>query len=183
MWLASGDSAFPDTALPRLAARGNGPALLLSGLVALRRGQLPRAQTALAHALIAGADSATALSGLAVAASREQRWGEASTLVAAALAHARDTFRHAFPRELLGEALRPLAFNGVTAMTDSLISRAMVLRPGWATLYELRAVTALREGDCDAAVRQFETLLEFGIDRPDGPGLVARCRRGEHGGD
>ena len=182
MWLVSGDSTFADTALGRLAARRNDDALLLSGLMALRRNQLPRARSLLTEAVVAGGDTAEALAALAVVAARDRRWSESAAHVAEALSHARDTFRHPFPRDLLGEALRALAFDGSPGVTDTLLARTLQARPGWATLYELRAVTALREGECDVAVSQFLTLLEFGIDRPDGPDLVSRCRRGEHGG-
>jgi hypothetical protein len=51
-------------------------------------------------------------------------------------------------------------------------------RPGWARAYELRAVAGLRGHACDVATEQFLVLLEFGIERTDGPELLRRCRRG-----
>ncbi len=89
-----------------------------------------------------------------------------------------DTFRHPFPREFLAEVFNRTAFGGPPELADGLLAEAVRLRPGWAALYELRAVAALRLGRCNEAVAQFLTLLEFGIDHAEGPRLVDRCRRG-----
>src|SRR5207253_1219721 len=57
--LGLGDTAFVDSALARVLRSGvSREALLLSGLVALRRGQETRARALLGRALIAGADTA-----------------------------------------------------------------------------------------------------------------------------
>jgi len=55
---------------------------------------------------------------------------------------------------------------------------ALETRPGWASLYELEGLVELRLGRCTEAAERFLTLLDFGMARPDGPDLVARCRRG-----
>ena len=69
-------------------------------------------------------------------------------------------------------AHRPAVYEAWLQLKDA-ISGSMDLRR-----YELATVAALRAGRCDEAVRQFLVLLEFGIERDDGPGLVMRCRRG-----
>jgi hypothetical protein len=43
-------------------------------------------------------------------------------------------------------------------------------------MYALRAAAALRAHDCERALDTFMALLDFGIDRPDWPGLVQQCR-------
>src|SRR5439155_545989 len=95
-----------DTALGRLVRTGrDAGAWLLSGLVATRRGQGPRAAALLSGALAAGADSAEARAGLAVVAARAKDWTRAAADARAALAAARGTLRHPYPREWLGDAL------------------------------------------------------------------------------
>ena len=90
----------------------------------------------------------------------------------------RGTLRHPYPREWLGDALTRFVLEGPEHAADSLVQAALANRDGWSKLHELAAVAALRAGRCDEAVRQFLVLLEFGIERDDGPGLVMRCRRG-----
>ena len=55
---------------------------------------------------------------------------------------------------------------------------ALGTRPGWASLYELEGLVAIRLNHRTDAAERFLTLLDFGMERPDGPDLVARCRRG-----
>ena len=87
--------------------------------------------------------------------------------------------RHPYPREWLGDALTRFALEGPPGIADSLIRAAVTGRDGWSKLHEFLAVAALRAGRCEEAAQQFILLLEFGIERDDGPPLVARCRRGE----
>src|SRR5207245_2815403 len=73
--LALGDTAFVDSALARVLRSGESrEALLLSGLVALRRGQDTRARALLGRALIAGADTAETVAALAFQDARARRW-------------------------------------------------------------------------------------------------------------
>ena len=177
--LALGDTTFADSALARLARSGRDPdAWLLSGLVAAKRGEDTRARSLLLGALAAGADTAEGRAALAAVAAHEQRWVEAETGARAAVAAVRGTLRHPYPREWLGDALTRFALEGPEHAADSLVQAALANRDGWSKLHELAAVAALRAGRCDEAVRQFLVLLEFGIERDDGPGLVMRCRRG-----
>ena len=177
--LALGDTTFADSALARLARSGRDPdAWLLSGLVAAKRGEDTRARSLLLGALAAGADTAEGRAALAAVAAHEQRWVEAETGARAAVAAVRGTLRHPYPREWLGDALTRFVLEGPEHAADSLVQAALANRDGWSKLHELAAVAALRAGRCDEAVRQFLVLLEFGIERDDGPGLVMRCRRG-----
>ena len=91
----------------------------------------------------------------------------------------RGTYRHPFPVDALRETLTSVALRAPPALADSLLAAALAARPGWATLYELRAVVALRDGRCDAAVAAFVELASFGIEPADAPERVERCRRGE----
>ena len=77
-----------------------------------------------------------------------------------------------------GEALTPLALDGPPALADSVLAQALETRPGWPSLYELKGVVAIRLGNCEEAAGRFLTLLDFGLERSDGPELVTRCRRG-----
>jgi spermidine synthase len=178
MRLTIGDSSIADTALPRIASRLP-EARLLQGLVAVRRDQRQHARGLLAAALAAGADPAETRAALAAVAARERRWDEVAAHARVVLASPRNSLRHPFPRDLLVDALTRLALEGPPALAESLLVRAADARTGWARINELRAITALRSGRCADAVAQFLALLEFGIERTDGPGLVARCRRGE----
>jgi len=178
--LGLGDTTFADSALARVLRTGeNREALLLSGLVALRRGQEPRARVLLGGALAAGADTAETLAGLAALDARAGRWGGAAAETRAALAAARGTLRHPYPREWLSEALSLFTLNGPAATADSLLAAAVTGRSGWYKLHELRAVAALRVGRCDVAAEQFLLLIDFGIELADAPAWVERCRRGE----
>jgi spermidine synthase len=177
--LGLGDSSFADTALARLVRTGHdGGAWLLSGLVATRRGDGAHARSLLAGALASGADTTEARAALAVVAARAGDWARAEREARAALVAARGTLRHPYPREWLADALGRFALEGPPHAADSLMQQALAGRDGWSKLHELAAVAALRAGRCEAAADQFLLLLEFGIERDDGPPLVARCRRG-----
>ena len=99
-------------------------------------------------------------------------------LARAAFMGAPGTLRHPYPRAWLMEALTRVVQAGPAEAADSLLGDAVRGRPGWSTLHELRAFAALRVGRCDVAVKEFLLLLDFGIERDDGPDLVMRCRRG-----
>jgi hypothetical protein len=177
--LGHGDTTFADSALARVLRSGESrEALLLSGLVALRRGQEARARALLGRALAAGADTAEALAGLATLDARARRWALAATETRAALAAARGTLRHPYPREWLSEALTLFTLNGPAATADSVLAAAVTGRSGWYKMHELRAVAALRVGRCDVAAEQFLLLVDFGIEAADAPAWVERCRRG-----
>ena len=178
--LGLGDTAFADSALARVLRSGESrEALLLSGLVALRRGQEVRARALLGRALTAGADTAEILAGVAALDARAQRWALAAAETRAALAAARGTLRHPYPREWLSEALTRIVLNGPAATADSLLAAAVAGRSGWYRIHELRAVAALRVARCDVAAEQFLLLVDFGIERADAPAWIERCRRGE----
>src|SRR6266581_3316706 len=102
-------------------------------------------------------------------AARAGHWTEAATDVLAALAAGRGTYRHPFAGEALRDALTRLALAGPPSLADSVLTAAVAARPGWATLYELRALVALRDDRCDAAASQFLVLVDFGIEREDAP--------------
>ena len=175
MLLASGQSGFADSALAPVAARRRNPdAVLLTGVLALRKNQTGRARVLLERALAAGADTAETRADLAVVAAREGRWSDAVMQVRGALAAARGTLRHPYPRPGLTEALTRLALEG-----EPVLAEAVGRRPNWAALRELHALAALRAGDCATGRRELVELLQFGVEREDGPALVARCRRGE----
>jgi hypothetical protein len=90
----------------------------------------------------------------------------------------RNTFRSAFPRDLFSPTLWDLAREGPPAAVDSLLAEMVAVRPGWARLYEFRAVAALRSGACDTAGEQFLALRQFGMQRSDDRQLIQQCRRG-----
>src|SRR5207245_2204084 len=93
------------------------------------------------------------------------------------------TLRHPYPREELSDALTRFALEGPRQVADTLMQEATERRDGWSKLHELSAIAALRAGRCEEAVRQFILLLEFGIERDDGPplvdGLAARHQVGQ----
>jgi spermidine synthase len=173
-----GDTAFADSTLPGLLGRDADPgALLLAGNLALARHQASRARALLLQSLVRGADSAQAFAGLAQLEARDSLWSAVATDVHAALRATRNTQRSPFPRETLTPPLTQLALQGPPAVADDVLVETIQSRPGWFRAYELRAVATLREGACDAAAEQFVELLGFGIQRNEGPALVARCRR------
>ena len=176
--LGAGDTAFADSALPRLHVAGRNPeAWLLSGLVSARRGDEAAARTLLAGALAAGADTAEAVAALAAVDARSRRWAPAARETRTVLATARGTLRHPYPRDWLSDALTSFVLNGPPATADSLLSLAVAGRPGWYKLHELRAVAALRAGHCDIAADEFILLVDFGIELVDAPQWVERCRQ------
>jgi len=175
--IATGDTARADSLLGTLRTP-DARALLLSGLIATARNQRARARPLLLRALATGADTTRALAALAVLDVEDSLWSQALRDVWGVLATTRNTFRSALPRDLLAPALEGIALQAPPAAADSVLAAALVVRPGWPKLYELRAAALLREKRCDDAVRQFLTLEEFGLEREDGPELVERCRRG-----
>ena len=177
---ADGDTAFADSVVPRVLARVRDPdALLFAAFLAGHRGDAVRQRALLVEALAHGGDTAEARAALGVLAARAGRWTEAAGDVRAALAVGRGTYRHPLPADALRDALTRLALEGPPALADSALTVALAARPGWATLYELRAVTALRAGRCRDAVDQFLFLQEFGIEVADAPERLLSCRRGE----
>ncbi len=175
--IATGDTARADSLLGTLRTP-DARALLLSALIATARNERARARPLLARAFAAGADTTRVLAALAVLDAEDSLWSRAVRDVWGVLAATRNTFRAALPRDLLAPALEGIALQAPPAAADSVLAAAIVVRPGWPKLYELRAAALLREKRCDDAVRQFLTLEEFGLEREDGPELVERCRRG-----
>ncbi len=175
--LATGDTVRADSLLGTLRTPDR-RALLLSGLIATARNQRARARPLLVRALAAGADTTRALAALAVLDVQDSLWSQALRDVWGVLAATRNTFRSSLPRDLVAPALEGIALQAPPAAADSLLAAALLVRPGWPKLYELRAAALLREKRCDDAVREFLTLEEFGLEREDGPELVERCRRG-----
>ena len=171
------DTAVADSLLPSLVSANDPRALLLAGTIALNRRQAGPARDLLRRALVAGADSGRVHAALAVLAARDSLWPMVVAESRAALQATRSTLRSPFPRDLLNEPLSQIALSGPPVVADSLMVEAIRTRPGWAKLYELRAIAALRERDCDVAADQFLILLEFGLSREDGPMLIAQCRR------
>jgi len=180
--LAMADTTYADSVLRRVLAREpRGDALLLRGMIATVR-QRQDARRLITGALAAGGDTAQARAALALLAVRDARWQDAALNARGALAAARGTFRHPFPAQFLAEALSRLALEGPPALADSVLEYAVARRPGAASYRELRAVAALRRGDCDAAATMFVELLDFGIERENAPGQVRACRAGAAGG-
>jgi len=173
--LTMGDTTRADSLLQRVLERGpRGDALLLRGMIATAR-KRPDARRLVTAALAAGGDTAQARAALALLAVRDDRWGQAADDVRGALAAARGTFRHPFPAQFLAEALSRLAFDGPPALADSVLAEAVARRPGAARYQELRGVSALRAGHCEAAATVFVELIDFGIEQENAPGLVREC--------
>ena len=152
--------------------------LLLAGMLATSHQQATRARALLRRALAAGADSGRVYAALAQLHARDSSWSDAILDVRSSLRTIHNTFRSPFPRDLLSPVLWELARQGPTAAVDSLLVEVVSLRPGWASLYELRAVVALRDGGCDTAGEQFLVLRQFGMQRGDDRRLIQQCRRG-----
>jgi alkylhydroperoxidase/carboxymuconolactone decarboxylase family protein YurZ len=174
--LALGDTAQADSLLGAVIARrgASSDALQMRGLLAAARNQ-PLAVTALRAALAAGADTGQVRAALALLAARGSRWGEAASQARGALGAAQGTFRHPFPGEFLSQALGQIALDAPPALADSLLSFAVGRRPGSARYRELAAVAALRAGRCEDAAASFVELLDFAVQRDDGPALVREC--------
>jgi predicted membrane-bound spermidine synthase len=176
---AAGDTAFADSALPRLLARSRHPeGLLFAAELAERRGDERRRAALLTEVLARGGDTAAARAGLAALAARAGRWDQAGRELQAALASGRATYRHPFPGAPLQDALAQFAVRGPVALADSVLALTIQARPGWATLHQLRATVALRAGRCDDAGAEFLTLVDFGIEPADAPEHLTRCRGG-----
>jgi spermidine synthase len=179
--LSLGDTLFADTALARVVRSepaGHPDAHLVLGLIAVARGDTTRARNLLTTALVLGADTTQIHGARALLASGAGRWQPAAAEIRAALATARPSFRRPFPYAAVGDALAGLSVDGPAALADSVAAEVMAWRGAWSRVVAIRAAAALRARRCDAAAAAFGTLLEFGITRPDGPDLVARCRAG-----
>ncbi len=173
--LGMGDTTRADSLLARVLARGpRGDALLLRSMIATARNG-PDARRFVRGALAVGGDTAQARAALALLAARDSLWNDAASNARGALAAARGTFRHPFPAQFLTEVLSRLAFDGPPAAADSVLEYAVARRPGAARYRELRAVSALRAGHCEAAATVFVELLDFGIERDNAPALVRDC--------
>jgi spermidine synthase/tetratricopeptide (TPR) repeat protein len=174
------DTTYAETTLARVLARepGHAAALLAAGQIAAARRNRPRAEALLARALAAAGDSVQAHAWLALVRADAQDWSRAAEAARRAMAGPRrHSFRRPFPYATLGDALAAFATAGPLPLADSLVTAAIALQPGWSRLRALRASTALRGHRCEAAFDEFVELLEFGIDRPDWPGLVDNCRQ------
>lgn len=177
---ATGDTAYADSVLPGIVRRGrSADALLFAASLARRRGDVASARALFTRALQLGGDTAAASAGLAALAALDKRWDQVAAEARVAVRVGRGTYRHPFPADPLRETLTALALDGPPALADSVLGAALAARPGWATLYELRALVALRAGRCDVAADSFVELAAFGIERADAPEGVARCRRAE----
>ena len=177
--LALGDTAQADSLLTgAIARRAGADALLMRGLLAAAR-KRPLAGTALREALSAGADTGQVRAALSWLAVRSSRWSEAASQARDALSAARGTFRHPFPGEFLTQSLSQIALDAPPGMADSLLSYAATRRPGSARYRELAAVASLRAGDCEAAAASFIELLDFALERENGPALVRECWAGQ----
>lgn len=187
-WLASlsyiqlvrGDSTQAIPALTRIAAsngRLQADAHLTLGNIAAVRGAMADVMTHTQAAMASGGDTAQAHAAVALAAARAHRWDVARTAIEASMRAAnRHTFRRPYPTDFLGEAIAVMATEGPAAVADSLAAAALAARPAWSRMMSARAAAALRNNRCDEAVDAFVALLDFGIDRPDWPSLVQRCR-------
>jgi spermidine synthase len=177
--LAMGDTAQADSLLNATLARGpRADALLMRALLAAARAQ-PAAMPALKEALSAGADTGQVRAALALLAARSGRWSEAASQARGALSAAQGTFRHPFPGEFLTQALGQIALDAPPALADSVLRYAAARRPGSARYLELAAVAALRAGRCAEAAAGFVELLDFAIERANGPALVRDCWTGQ----
>jgi spermidine synthase len=176
--LAMGDTAHADSLLDVALARGpRADALMMKALLAAARRQR-LAVPALHRALAAGADTGQARAALALLAARDSQWTEAATQARGSLSAAQGTFRHPYAGESLTQALGRIALDAPPALADSLLSYAVARRPGSARYRELAAVAALRADRCDAAAAGFLELLDFALERANGPALVRDCWAG-----
>jgi spermidine synthase len=175
--LLQADSAGADSLLRRSIALGPRPdALLLRSLIWTQRKD-PRAAAAIRQALAAGADTAQARAALGLLAVREQRWQDAANEARGALESALGTFRHPYPI-FLSEVLLEVALEAPPALADSVLRLAVARRPGAARYREMAGVAAIRAGKCDDAAAAFLELIDFGIERLNGPALVRDCWAG-----
>jgi spermidine synthase len=177
--LAMGDTTRADSLLEAALARGpRADALMTRALLAAVRNK-PLATLHLKEALSAGGDTAQIRAALALLAARAGRWDEAAMQARGALGAARGTFRHPFPGEFLTQALGQIAIDGPPPLADSVLRYAVSRRSGSARYRELAAVAALRAGRCEQAAAGFLELLDFAIERANGPALVRDCWAGQ----
>jgi len=173
--LALGDTAQADSLLSVAMARHAGAdALQMRALLAAARSK-PFAGSALRDALAAGADTAQIRAAMSLLAVRTSRWAEAASQADGALAAAQGTFRHPFPGEFLSQALGQIALDAPAQLADSVLRYAAARRRGSARYLELAAVAALRAGRCEDAAAGFVELLDFALQRENGPALVRDC--------
>lgn len=176
--LVQADTAGADSLLRRSIALGPRPdALLLRSLIWTQRKD-PRAAAAVRQALAAGADTAQGRAALALLAVRDKRWQDAANEARGALASALGTFRHPYPI-FMSEVLLELALEAPPELADSVMRQAVAARPGAARYREMAGVAAIRAGKCDEAAADFLELLDFGMSRLNGPGLVRDCWAGK----
>jgi len=64
-------------------------------------------------------------------------------------------------------------------LADSVLRYAAARRRGSARYLELAAVAALRAGRCEDAAAGFVELLDFALQRENGPALVRECWAGQ----
>ncbi|MFN2571419.1 MAG: fused MFS/spermidine synthase [Gemmatimonadales bacterium] len=179
--LAMGDTVRADSLLAVVIDGGppaRADALLMRALLAAARNR-PFATPALRQALAAGADTAQVRAALALLAAQASHWNEAGTQALGSLAAAQGTFRHPFPGEFLTQALGQIALDAPAGLADTILSYAVARRPGSARYRELAAVAALRAGRCEAAAAGFVELLDFALERENGPALVRECWSGQ----
>jgi len=173
-----GDTARADSLLNvALRREPRADALLMRALLAAAR-NTPLAMSALREALAAGADTGQVRAALSLVAARNSRWGEAASQARGSLSAAQGTFRHPYPGEFLTQALGQIALDAPPALADSVLSYAVARRPGSARYRELAAVAALRAGRCEEAAAGFVELLDFAMERANGPALVRDCWAG-----
>ena len=176
--LALGDTARADSLLEASLAHGpRADALTTRALLAAVRSK-PLATLRLREALAAGGDTAQVRAALALISARAERWDEAAAQARGSLAGARGTFRHPYPGEFLSQALGQIAIDAPAALADSVLRYAVSRRPGSARYRELAAVAALRAGRCEDAAAGLLELLDFAMDRANGPALVRDCWTG-----
>lgn len=176
------DTVTAEELLSNFSARGRrsgrawADAQLLRGLIATAR-QEPAARAGgfLNAALAAGSDTAQARAALALLAVRDSLWKRGASEALGALAAGRGTFRHPYAASFLTEALNHLALDAPPALADSVTAFAVARRPGMVRYRELRALAAVRAGSCDVAATEFIAMLQFGVQREDGPALVHQC--------
>jgi hypothetical protein len=75
--------------------------------------------------------------------------------------------------------LGQIAIDAPALLADSVLRYAVSRRPGSARYRELATVAALRAGRCEDAAAGFLELLEFAMDRANGPALVRDCWTGQ----
>jgi hypothetical protein len=144
-------------------------------LLALQRNDTARARVLIASALAAGADTTVLEAARAQLAARTKHWSAAAAALVTSLKSSRVSFAHPFPHGRVEEVIQAFAIDGPADTARVLITAAGVRRPGWAVMYELDAIAALRLGDCVGARGRFLALAKFGVRRPDAADLLGQC--------